>query len=237
MGYGYKIIRTYKFLLKLSEHHAEFHPSKFHNCSISAIEIATRIHKFNEVKCLETLRSIKTGMSATEVAATYKLSKEISPDKNDARNNTRLNRNDAIKKAIRYIKLNSMEIFRCNSDNLRVLEISGKLQTTGTNVSFFVESFHNHKRTITGFDFANVSSNASNWYSMRAKMCFNATFFSKYWIILQCGPAELLRVLADLQALGLENTGIIQSTQADLKIIMSPKGNPVPDRRHLFLTL
>lgn len=234
MGYGYKIIRTYKFLRDLSNEHPDISPQTFEGCPIGAIEIATRIFKFDKDLCLKALRSIKEGQSAADISKLYQDIRESS-DKRDARNNAAISQRIDTRRAIDFIKENQHEIYGNASQALRIFQVKGRRKLSGTGVSFFSRSKGlQNTEVITGFDVVSVNQGSSNWYNIRPKICFNSTFFKSYWIVIQCGHDEIEHIKHDILVLGIANAGIIHINKNEIIILLTPTGVPVPDRSHLF---
>lgn len=234
MGYGYKIIRTYKFLRELSNEYPDISPETFEGCPIGAIEIATRIFKFDKNLCLKALRSIKEGQSAADISKIYQDIRELS-DKRDARNNAAISQRIDTRRAIAFIKENQQKIYGNASQALRIFQVKGRRKSSGTGVSFFSKSKNlQNTEVITGFDVINVNQGSSNWYNIRSKICFNSTFFKSYWIVIQCGQDEIEHIKSDIIVLGITNAGIIHINKNEIIILLTPTGVPVPDRSHLF---
>ena len=235
MGYGYKIIRIYKFLRELSDEYPDIRPETFDGCPIGAIEIATRIFKFDKNMCLKALRAIKNGESATDISNLYQEIREKSSDKRDARNNASISQNIVTRLAISFIKENQDKIFVDLSHELRIFKVKGRRKSSGIGVSFFSKAKNpQSEEVIFGFDVISVNQGSSNWYNMRPKICFNSTFFRSYWIVINCGHDELEVIKDDLITLGIKNIGVIHVIKNKMNISLFPIGGPMPDRSHLF---
>jgi hypothetical protein len=235
MGYGYKIVRTYNFLKRLSEKYPDIHPDEFDGCPIGAIEIATRIFKFDQDQCVNSLRSIKSGVSASEINTLYQDIKRSNNSNNDARNNAALSQRLVTKKAVKYVLENSENLYGLSSDKVQIASVKGRRKSTGVGVTFFSKhTSKNNESYITGFDVISVSKGSSNWYSLREKVCFAATFFHAYWLFICCSVNDIGYIKNDLAVLEVLNAGVIHYFENQFRVIQHPTGKPIPDRRHLF---
>lgn len=236
MSYAYKLIRTYKFLTRIALNKPEFEPVNFDGCPLGAIEIATRIHKFDPFACERALLNIKDGASAADVMKLYDAAKSRSDGSNDARNNAWSRNQDLARKSINFLRANMETLIATSHKDVRVFRVRSKQKSNGVGVSFYCVWRDQHgSEKVTGFDVFNIDGHPSSWFSSRAKVCFNSTFFDSYWMVAQCQTSSFSFIVEDLSALQVSNVGIINLGAANTGVvILNPTGRPVPDRTHLF---
>ena len=95
-------------------------------------------------------------------------------------------------------------------------------------------------RIIGGFDFYSTTDwDDSNWRELLEHACFCASFFDRYWLVLEAPRLGVRRWWAQLNALGPHNIGLAHAEHAKAsKLIEIGRGSaaPCPDRRALITT-
>lgn len=67
---------------------------------------------------------------------------------------------------------------------------------------------------------------------------FVATFFRRYWLVLDATEDDAMEVVSAADILDIENLGIAlikPDAQDNLQILRPPSGAPIPDRREMAL--
>lgn len=236
MSYAYKVVRTYKVLKRLSEADPDLDPIQFDGCPIGAIELATRIEKFDSFACKSALRAIKRGASAADILKLYETIKETLKQKKDARNNAFGRNQAAVSASLDIVRRETSTFTSATAKNVRIARVRTRQKTSGVGVSFYIRwSDELSNERVTGFDVINIDNHSSTWYLHRARVSFNATFFSALWIAFKSGEENIDFIKSDLLILGIRNVGIINLAEdAISRFALLPTGSPIPDRTHLF---
>lgn len=93
---------------------------------------------------------------------------------------------------------------------------------------------------VDGFDLQTLPAGWSQTSSKKiiSEIAFNASFFRRYWIVLDSDPEDAKELSKSFDELSLYNVGIAllaPGEQDDLKLIRSPAGKPDPDRQSLAI--
>jgi len=94
----------------------------------------------------------------------------------------------------------------------------------------FIDAF-DYKRLPKGITQASVSKLISD-------ATFAATFFRRYWLVLDATADDASEVVSAADALDIENLGVAliqQDSQDNLEVLRTPSGAPVPDRQEMAL--
>lgn len=89
---------------------------------------------------------------------------------------------------------------------------------------------------IDGYDYKRLPQGTprADLLKLVSETAFSATFFRRYWLILDAAHREVESLTSSLKDLGLSNVGIAlheAQEQDDLNLVRIPSGNPIPDRR------
>ena len=236
MSYAYKVVRTYKALKRLAEDDIDLDPMQFDGCPIGAIEVATRIEKFDTAACKSALREIKRGASAADILKLYDNIKEKFKQKKDARNNAFGRNQAAVNASLDIVRRDISKFTSAAAKNVRISRVRTRQKTTGVGVSFYIRWLDELSvEKVTGFDVINIDNHSSTWYLHRARVSLNATFFSSLWIVCRSGEENIDFIKSDLHILGIQNVGIMNLAEDAISpFALLPTGSPVPNRTHLF---
>lgn len=216
---------------------SHYNPENFEGRSLTALDIARRLHTIDEKAALNLVDEIKIGQAGITEAdlALSSARKNQSSSSIPARQRAwNLSRD-----AERILKKELTQSPQKFLGDLKSGELIWRPRTSrfGAGCSLMVEIASSaDEGTYVGFETLVLTDGRERlgWHRRLGQIALSASFFTNYWIVLVAGQTETL--VADIESLKLDNIGIAVVGGADQLVrVHHPKSiTPNPDRRPMI---